>query len=93
MVTSRIDAIDGVAAADVKLKNFPRRMLRSINLTWADAAPPGTKVVDGAWWQADETQAGGGHLAATGGPAGSEGWVNDHVCGAGRADRSRQWWR
>jgi putative ABC transport system permease protein len=54
VVSSRIDAVDGVAAADVKLKNFPRRMLRSISLTWADAAPPGTKVVEGAWWAADE---------------------------------------
>jgi putative ABC transport system permease protein len=54
VVSSRIDAVDGVAAADVKLKNFPRRMLRSISLTWADAAPPGTKVVEGAWWKADE---------------------------------------
>jgi putative ABC transport system permease protein len=54
VVSSRIDRIDGVAAADVMLKNFPRRMLRSINLTWADAAPPGTKIVDGVWWQAGE---------------------------------------
>jgi putative ABC transport system permease protein len=54
VVSARIDAVDGVAAADAKLKNFPRRMLRSISLTWADAAPPGTKVVDGAWWNADE---------------------------------------
>jgi putative ABC transport system permease protein len=56
VVSSRIDAIDGVPAADVKLKNFPRRMLRSINLTWADAAPPGTKIVDGEWWQPGETR-------------------------------------
>jgi putative ABC transport system permease protein len=31
-------------------------MLRSINLTWADAAPPGTKVVAGEWWKPDETR-------------------------------------
>jgi putative ABC transport system permease protein len=52
---SRIETIDGVAASDVKLKNFPRRMLRSIDLTWADAPPPGTKVAQGAWWKADES--------------------------------------
>jgi putative ABC transport system permease protein len=56
VASSRIEAIDGVPAADLKLKNFPRRMLRSINLTWADAAPPGTKVVEGAWWKPDETK-------------------------------------
>jgi putative ABC transport system permease protein len=56
VVTSRIEAIDGVASEDVKLKNFPRRMLRSINVTWADAAPPGTNVVAGAWWKPSETR-------------------------------------
>ena len=56
VVTSRIEAIDGVGAADIKLKNFPRRMLRSISLTWADTAPPGTKIVAGAWWKPDETK-------------------------------------
>jgi len=56
VVSSRIEAIDGVPAAEAKLKNFPRRMLRSINLTWADRAPPGTKVAAGAWWKADETR-------------------------------------
>ncbi len=56
IVSSRIEAIDGVAAAQAKLKNTPRRMLRSINLTWAEAAPPGTKVVAGEWWSAGETK-------------------------------------
>jgi putative ABC transport system permease protein len=56
VTTSRIEAIDGVAADHAKLKNTPRRMLRSINLTWADAAPPGTKVVAGEWWKPDETR-------------------------------------
>src|SRR6202046_777944 len=54
VVSSRIIAIDGVPAEEAKLKNFPRRMLRSISLTWMDSAPPGTKVVEGKWWSADE---------------------------------------
>jgi len=54
VVSSRVIDIDGVPADQAKLKNFPKRMLRSISLTWAGAAPPGTKVVDGAWWKADE---------------------------------------
>jgi putative ABC transport system permease protein len=29
-------------------------MLQSINLTWSDLAPPGTTVVSGRWWSADE---------------------------------------
>ena len=56
VITSRIEAIDGVTANQAKLKNFPRRMLRSISLTWADATPPGTTVTSGAWWKPDETK-------------------------------------
>ena len=56
VVTSRIVSIDGTAAADIKLKNFPRRMLRSVSLTWSDTLPPGTKIVEGAWWPEGETK-------------------------------------
>ncbi|MGA1981668.1 MAG: FtsX-like permease family protein [Acidobacteriaceae bacterium] len=56
ITTARIDAVDGVSAADLKLKNFPRRALRSVNLTWNDALPPGTKIADGAWWRPTETK-------------------------------------
>jgi putative ABC transport system permease protein len=56
VVSSRIIELDGVPAAQAKLKNFPKRMLQSINLTWAGAAPPGTTVVSGKWWAADEKQ-------------------------------------
>ncbi len=54
VVSSRVVDIDEVPAEQAKLKNFPKRMLRSISLTWMDSAPPGTKVVDGKWWAADE---------------------------------------
>src|SRR6185312_1213339 len=54
VVSSRILAIDGVSEDQLKLKNFPKRMLRSISLTWADAPPPGTKAVEGKWWAADD---------------------------------------
>jgi putative ABC transport system permease protein len=54
VVSSRIIDIDGVPANQAKLKNFPKRMLQSISLTWSDGPPPGTKVVDGNWWAAGE---------------------------------------
>jgi len=54
VVSSRVIDIDGVPANEAKLKNFPRRMLRSISLTWSANAPPGTKVVEGKWWTAGE---------------------------------------
>ena len=53
VVSSRIIAINGVPASEVKLKNFPRRMLQSISLTWSATPPPGTKTVAGKWWAAD----------------------------------------
>jgi putative ABC transport system permease protein len=57
VVSSRIVAIDGVPAKDLKLKNLPRHMLQSISLSWSDAPPEGTKVVGGKWWAADEKTA------------------------------------
>jgi putative ABC transport system permease protein len=56
ITSARVDTVDGIAAADLKLKNFPRRALRSVNLTWIDSTPPGTRIVDGAWWQPSETK-------------------------------------
>jgi putative ABC transport system permease protein len=54
VVSSRVIDINGVPANEAKLKNFPKRMLRSISLTWSATAPPGTKVVEGKWWAAGE---------------------------------------
>ena len=55
VVSSRIVAINGIPASQVKLKNFPRRMLQSISLTWSAAMPPGTKTTAGKWWPPDAT--------------------------------------
>jgi putative ABC transport system permease protein len=54
VVSSRVVEINGMKAEEAKLKNFPKRMLRSVSLTWMDSPPPGTKVVEGKWWAADE---------------------------------------
>ena len=50
VVSSRILEIDGIEANKAKLKNFPKRMLQSISLTWASTPSPGTTVVLGKWW-------------------------------------------
>ena len=55
VVNSRIDAIDGVKAADLKIENFPLRRLRSVTLTWFDTLPAGTKVIQGNWWKSGAT--------------------------------------
>jgi putative ABC transport system permease protein len=70
MVGARVEAIDGVTAAEARAKadeeraqeqaqGTPRnvrrrRMPRSVNLTWAESVPVGTKVVSGEWWKAGE---------------------------------------
>src|SRR5580698_10164450 len=56
VVSSRVVEIDGMPANQAKLQNFPKRMLQSINLTWAESVAPGTTVVSGKWWAADEKQ-------------------------------------
>ena len=50
VVSSRIIALNGTDASAIKTKNFPHRMLQSINLTWSDGVPPGATVVAGKWW-------------------------------------------
>ncbi len=70
MVGARVEAMDGVTAAEARAKadeeraqeqaqGTPRnarrrRMPRSVNLTWSEAVPVGTKVVAGEWWKASE---------------------------------------
>ncbi len=61
VVSSRIVSLDGVAAADIKTKNFPHRMLQNINLTWTDTPPPGEIIVDGKWWNAGQSKIADSH--------------------------------
>ncbi len=55
VVTSRVIALNGTPVADIKLKNFPHRMLNSIQLTYHEDTPPGAKVVEGKWWTAAQS--------------------------------------
>jgi putative ABC transport system permease protein len=55
VISSRITNVNGVAAKDLRLTNFPRRMLQSIQLTWSDELPPGTTVLQGEWWKPGST--------------------------------------
>ena len=55
VVSSRVLAIDGTPAADLKLKNFPKRALQAISLSWFESPPAGTTVVQGKWWTAAQS--------------------------------------
>jgi len=63
VVSSRLLAIDGVPASQLKLQHMPRRMLQSLNLTWppTDEPPPGDKVIRGEWWTAAQAAASAKH--------------------------------
>ena len=61
VVTMRVTALNGTPVADIKLKNFPHRMLNSIQLTYDDNTPPGAKVVGGKWWTAAQAADAGTH--------------------------------
>lgn len=53
IVSAQISAIDGMPTGQLKIEHYPKRMLRSTSLTWADALPAGEKVMKGQWWPPD----------------------------------------
>jgi putative ABC transport system permease protein len=55
IVSARITAVDGVPTDQLKVKNYPKRLLSSVSVTWADAVPEGVKVTQGKWWQKGDT--------------------------------------
>ena len=50
IVSARIVSINGVSTDQLRIQHYPRRMLRSTSLTWADSLPVGEKIVAGHWW-------------------------------------------
>jgi putative ABC transport system permease protein len=64
VVSARLSAVNGVAAAQLKLQHMPRRMLNSLNLTWSplgDQPPIGDKIIEGQWWTAQQAAASAQH--------------------------------
>jgi putative ABC transport system permease protein len=55
VVSGRIESIDGVPVEQLKVKNYPKRLLQSVSLTWSDELPAGAKIVSGGWWTAGNT--------------------------------------
>ena len=55
-VAGRILSVDGTAADGLKLKNYPKRLLQTVSLTWSTALPAGSNLVSGTWWDADDGQ-------------------------------------
>jgi putative ABC transport system permease protein len=53
-VAGRIISVDGTAAEGMKLKNYPKRLLQTVSLTWSSALPVGSTMVQGTWWDKDD---------------------------------------
>src|SRR6201996_7290519 len=55
-VAGRIISVDGAAADGLKLKNYPKRLLQTVSLTWSRTLPVGSNMVQGTWWDEDDGQ-------------------------------------
>ncbi len=55
-LAGRIVSVDGTAADGLKLKNYPKRLLQTVSLTWSQALPEGSTMVQGTWWDKDDGQ-------------------------------------
>ena len=51
IVQGRFITLNGKTLDQMKEQHFPRRMLESAELSWADAPPDGDKVTQGKWWK------------------------------------------
>jgi putative ABC transport system permease protein len=51
LVSGRIVTIEGVPVDQIKVKNYPKRLLQSVTLTWSDDLPTGSKLLSGAWFK------------------------------------------
>ena len=65
VVTGRFLQINGQPVDEMQGQHFPRRMLQSAELSWADAPLEGDKIKQGAWWKNGNAQ----ELAIASGPA------------------------
>ena len=50
IVMGRFVSINGRPLENTKDQHYPRRLLESADLTWADTPPDGDKVTKGSWW-------------------------------------------
>ena len=53
-VAGRIISVDGTEAEGLKLKNYPKRLLQTVSLTWSRALPEGSTLAQGTWWDEDD---------------------------------------
>ena len=50
VVSGRFLSINGTPLEKLKVEHFPKRMLESVSLSWADKLPDGDRLRQGKWW-------------------------------------------
>jgi putative ABC transport system permease protein len=50
VVSGHFVSLNGTPIEQVKLEHFPKRMLESVSLSWADTVPAGDRVEQGKWF-------------------------------------------
>lgn len=50
VVSGHFLSLNGTPLDQQKMEHFPRRMLESVQLSWADSIPAGDKLMQGRWW-------------------------------------------
>jgi putative ABC transport system permease protein len=64
VISSHMVSIDGTSVENLNVKNYPKRLLRSVSLTWSQGEPKGTKILEGKWWtKSDDSGSGAADLA------------------------------
>ena len=56
IISARITQVNGKDAEKLRVKNFPKRLLRSVSVTWSDAQPVGVKLQEGKWWRKSDSE-------------------------------------
>ena len=56
VVSGHFVSLNGVPIGQVKIEHFPKRMLESVSLSWADQLPAGDRVEAGRWFSSPDAK-------------------------------------
>lgn len=56
VVSGHFVSLNGVPIGQVKIEHFPKRMLESVSLSWADQLPAGDRVEAGRWFASPDAK-------------------------------------
>jgi putative ABC transport system permease protein len=57
VVVARLAAINGTPLNQLTFKDYPKRFLQSVSVSYADTQPTGLKTITGKWWPKGEPKA------------------------------------